>query len=158
MVVASPDFINIDEYAALSLRHRPQHRNRPAQRPDAHHPGKGWENQASIEQHPQGFAAFKAVIDRYTPQHVAEITGLTVESLYQAAEILAQNRPTAVFWSVGLASPAAQGSVHSLVNLQLLLGNLDLPGGGLQPLRPQNNSQGACDMGALPGFLPGYQS
>jgi predicted molibdopterin-dependent oxidoreductase YjgC len=48
-------------------------------------------------------------------------------------------------------------NVLSLANLQLLLGNLGVPGGGVNPLRGQNNVQGACDMGALPDVYPGYQ-
>jgi predicted molibdopterin-dependent oxidoreductase YjgC len=52
----------------------------------------------------------------------------------------------------------ARRVVHALAHLQMLLGNLDLPGGGVNPLRAQNNLQGACDMGCRPGCLPGYQS
>jgi predicted molibdopterin-dependent oxidoreductase YjgC len=89
---------------------------------------------------------------------VAQITGVAVEALYQAAEILAQEHPLAVLYSVGLADPpTTRLTVHNLVNLQLLLGNLEAPGGGVNPLRVQNNSQGASDMGALPDMLPGYQ-
>ncbi len=160
MIVASPDFINIAEYAALPLYHHPN--TETALLNGLMHIilEKGWHDPASVAEidDPGSFAAFKSVIDRYNPQHVAKITGLSVESLYQAAEILAQNRPTAVLWSVGLADPtAASANVHSLVNLQLLLGNLKAPGGGLTPLRSQNNSQGACDVGAHPALLPGYQ-
>jgi predicted molibdopterin-dependent oxidoreductase YjgC len=158
MVVASPDFINIAEYAALPLYHRLN--SETALLNGLMHIilEKGWEDRESIEKHQQGFAEFKAVIADYPPQRVAELTGVSVEALYQAAEILALNRPMAVLWSVGLADPeAARGNVHSLANLQLLLGNLDVPGGGVNPLCGQNNMQGACDMGALPQALPGYQ-
>jgi predicted molibdopterin-dependent oxidoreductase YjgC len=158
MIVASPDFINIAEYAALPLYHRLN--TETALLNGLMHIilDKGWQDQASIDNNLHGFADFKAVIDHYTPQHVAEITGLDLESLYRAAEILAQNRPTAVLWSVGLAGPTTvRANVQSLVNLQLILGNLQAPGGGLTPLRSQNNSQGACDVGAHPAMLPGYQ-
>jgi formate dehydrogenase major subunit/formate dehydrogenase alpha subunit len=157
MIVANPDFINLDEYAALTLRHSPN--TETALLNGLMHIllEKGVEDRAFLDQHPQDFVSLKNLINHYTPQHVAEITGLTVESLYQAAEILAQNRPTAVIWSIGLADPATiRSNVHSLVNLQVLLGNQDRPGGGLAPLRSQNNSQGASDMGALPAMLPGY--
>ena len=158
MVVASPDFINIAEYSALPLYHN--HNTETALLNGLMHIilEKGWEDRDSIDRHSQSFAAFKKVISRYTPQTVSEITGLTVNSLHQAAEILAQNRPSAVLWSVGLSDPiAARGNINSLVNLQRLLGNLDVPGGGLTPLRIHANSQGARDLGALPSMLPGYQ-
>lgn len=157
LIVASPDFVNIEEYAALNLRHRPNTETALLNGLMNILLEKDWDSGSSIDD-PAGFTAFKAVIQRYTPAHVAELTGLSVGSLYQAAEILAQNRPTAIIWSTGLAHPAAaRGNIQSLVNLQRLLGNLDEPGGGLSPLHPHNNSQGACDMGAHPALLPGYQ-
>ena len=64
----------------------------------------------------------------------------------------------AVIWGVDLVQqPAARQAVMSLANLQMLLGNLGVPGGGVIPLRSQNNSQGACDMGGIPDYFPGYQ-
>jgi predicted molibdopterin-dependent oxidoreductase YjgC len=157
MVVASQDFINIEEYAALSLRHRPN--TEVALLNGLMHIilEQGLEDRAGVVKDNQGFISFRNVIDRYKPEYVADATGLTVESLYQAADIFGHNRPTAVIWSVNLSDPkAARGNVHSLVNLQLLLGNFDRTGGGLTPLRSQNNSQGASDMGASPFLLPGY--
>src|SRR3989304_3772202 len=65
----------------------------------------------------------------------------------------------AIGWGMELArNPHGRKNILSLVNLQLMLGNFGIPGGGLIPLRTHNNSQGACDMGGLPGYLPGYQS
>ena len=158
MVVASPDFINIAEYAALPLYHRPN--TETALLNGLMHIllEKGWGDHASIEKYPQGYPEFEAIIDQYHPKRVAQITGLTVEALHKAAEILHRHRPAAVLWSLGLADPVrGRGNVQSLVNLQLLLGGLDLPGGGLTPLRSQNNLQGAGDLGSLPEALPGYQ-
>jgi predicted molibdopterin-dependent oxidoreductase YjgC len=158
MVVASPDFINIAEYAALPLYHRPNSETALINGLAYIIFEKGWQDEASLARHSRGFAEFKAVIYQYPPQRVAELTGLAVDALYQAAEILALHRPAAVLWSVGLADPVAgRSNVQSLANLQLLLGNLDLPGGGVNPLCSQNNLQGACDLGALPATLPGYQ-
>jgi predicted molibdopterin-dependent oxidoreductase YjgC len=157
MIVASPDFINIEEYAALSLRHHPNTEVTLLNGLMYIILEKELENRIDGVIRLPGFDALKSVINRYNPEYVAEVTGLQVESLYQAADILRLNRPTAVIWSVGLSdSKTARGNVCSLSNLQLLLGNLDRLGGGLTPLRSQNNSQGACDMGALPSMLPGY--
>lgn len=115
---------------------------------------KGWENKDALKKYPNGFKDAKKMIDDYIPTRVSELTGVPVDQLYAAAEILASNHPAAVLWSMGISNPEA---THALANLQLLLGNLDQAGGGVNPLRAQNNSQGASDMGCAPDFLPGYQ-
>ena len=159
MVVANPDFYNIDEYATLSLRHRPHTETALINGLMYIILQRGWQGQASIARYPQGFDKVKTIIESYTPQRVAEITGLEPQALYQTAEILANNHPTAIIWSVGLADrKAGKQTVYALANLQLLLGNLDQPGGEVNPLRSQNNIQGAYDMGCIPGMLPGYQA
>jgi formate dehydrogenase major subunit/formate dehydrogenase alpha subunit len=89
---------------------------------------------------------------------VAEITGVPTHQLYQAAEILATHKPMAVMWAMGITQHiVGVRNVWSLANLQMLLGNMGVPGGGVNPLRGQNNVQGACDMGGLPDVYPGYQ-
>jgi predicted molibdopterin-dependent oxidoreductase YjgC len=158
LVVAHPDFINMSEYAALRIVNKPG--TDVALINGLMHIilEKRWENEKFILRRTEGFKEFKTAIDPYTPGYVAEITGVPVETLYQAAEILATNDPMAVIWGVDLVQqPAARHAVMSLANLQMLLGNLGVPGGGVIPLRSQNNSQGACDMGGLPDYLPGYQ-
>src|SRR5258707_4615314 len=65
----------------------------------------------------------------------------------------------AVIWAMGITQhTTGVSNVLSLANLQMLLGNMGVPGGGVNPLRGQNNVQGACDMGALPNVFPGYQA
>jgi predicted molibdopterin-dependent oxidoreductase YjgC len=158
LVVASPDFINLDEYAALSLVHEPGTEEALVNGLMYIVLQNGWQDQDSIAKYPLGFAEAKAGIDQYTPERVAEITGVPVDALNRAAHILAKNRPVSILWSVGLADPEhGKQSIQALANLQLLLGDLDKPGGGVNPLRSQNNIQGACDMGCLPDMLPGYQ-
>jgi formate dehydrogenase alpha subunit len=120
---------------------------------------KGWEDKAFIEKRTEGFEEFKAVVDEYLPEKSAEITGVPLEQLYQAAEILALNKPMAVMWAMGITQHiVGVRNVMDLANLQMLLGNMGVPGGGVNPLRGQNNVQGACDMGGLPNVYPGYQA
>jgi predicted molibdopterin-dependent oxidoreductase YjgC len=158
MVVANPDFINIAEYAALPLYHRPKTETALINGLIYIILEKGWESKAAVKKHNKGFPKFKAIIDRYSPSRVAEITGIPQDELYQAAEILALNKPMAIIWSVGIADlTTGRGNVQSLSNLKLLLGDLETPGGGIYPLQSQNNLQGAFDMGNLPDMLPGYQ-
>ena len=65
----------------------------------------------------------------------------------------------AVIWAMGITQhTTGVSNVLNLANLQMLLGNMGVPGGGVNPLRGQNNVQGACDMGALVNVFPGYQA
>jgi len=96
---------------------------------------------------------------QYPPEKVAQTTRVPIEQLYEAAEILATNKPMAVMWAMGITQHiVGVRNVMDLANLQMLLGNLGVPGSGVNPLRGQNNVQGACDMGALPNVYPGYQN
>ncbi len=158
LVVAHPDFINMSEYAALRLVHRSGTEATLVNGLLHIILKNGWEDRAFIEKYTVGFQDFARSLDEFTPERVAKRTGVDAPSLQHAAEILVKNRPLAIVWGVDLAKyPAGRRNVISLVNLQLSLGNFGVPGGGLIPLRTQNNSQGACDMGGHPKFYPGYQ-
>ena len=95
---------------------------------------------------------------QYPPEKVSEITGVPVEQLYQAPRSWRQSSPMAVMWAMGITQHiVGVRNVMDLANLQMLLGNMGKPGGGVNPLRGQNNVQGACDMGGLPNVYPAYQ-
>ncbi len=159
MVVASPDFYNIDEYAALALYHHPKTEAILVNGLMHIIIEKGWQDRDSVQKYPAGYKQFLESIAAYIPPLVSEITGLSQDQLYQAAEILAHHKPTAILWSIGLAHhESGKQAVQALSNLQMLLGNLEKPGGGVNPLCSQNNTQGANDMGCNPSCLPGYQS
>lgn len=119
----------------------------------------GWHDAAYIQARCEGFQDLETTLAQYPPALAAEITGVPVDQLHQAAEIIARNKPMAVFWAMGITQhTTGVFNVLSLGNLQMLLGNMGVPGGGVNPLRGQNNVQGACDMGALPNVFPGYQA
>ncbi len=159
LVVADPRKIDMVDFAALHLRQKPGTDIALLNGLMYIILEKGWEDKAFIEQRTEGFDEFKAVIEGYPPEKTAEITGLPVEQLYQAAEILALNKPMAVMWAMGITQHiVGVRNVMDLANLQMLLGNIGVPGGGVNPLRGQNNVQGACDMGGLPNVYPGYQT
>ena len=159
LIVAHPDFINMSEYAALRLVHRYGSDSILVNGLIHIILEKGLEDRSFIEKHTQGFEGFQDTIRSFTAEYTSQMTGIEVETLYKAAQILAEQRPTAIIWGVDLVR-AEGGSSHpaSLANLQMVLGNLGIAGGGLIPLRTQSNSQGACDMGALPGMYSGYQA
>lgn len=158
LVVADPRQIDLAEFAVLHLRQRPG--TDVALINGLMHVilKNGWEDRAFIEARCEGFDSLRQTVAGYPPERVEEITGVPAAQVVQAAELLARNRPMAVVWAMGITQHTTGVlNVLSLGNLQMLLGNLGVPGGGVNPLRGQNNVQGACDMGALPNFLPGYQ-
>jgi predicted molibdopterin-dependent oxidoreductase YjgC len=154
-VVASPDFINIEEYAALSLRHLPGTEEALINGLMNIILEKGWANRYSLQKHADGPETLREITDTYTAIHVAELTGIPIEQLYAAAQILASRHPMAVLCGSGIADPKAN---RALINLQILLENFGIPGGVVNILRAENNTQGAIDMGCVPNFLTGYQS
>jgi len=159
LVVADPRRIDITEFATLHLRQRPG--TDVALLNGLMHIilEKGWEDREFIASRTEGFDEFRAVVAEYTPEKTSEITRIPVEKLYEAAEILALNKPMAVIWAMGITQHiVGVRNVMSLANLQMLLGNMGVPGGGVNPLRGQNNVQGACDMGGLPNVYPAYQN
>ena len=159
LVVADPRKIDITEFATLHIRQRPG--TDVALINGLMHIilQKGWEDKKFIAERTEGFDEFKATVMQYPPEKVSEITGIAVEKLYEAAEILATNKPMAVIWAMGITQHiVGVRNVMDLANLQMLLGNMGLPGGGVNPLRGQNNVQGACDMGGLPNVYTGYQA
>ncbi len=158
LVVADPRKIDIAEFATLHLQQRPGTDIALINGLMNIILEKGWEDKKFVAERTEGFEDFKALIEQYTPDKVAETTGVPVEQLYEAAEILATNKPMAVIWAMGITQHiVGVRNVMDLANLQMLLGNMGVPGGGVNPLRGQNNVQGACDMGGLPNVYPGYQ-
>lgn len=158
LIVADPRRIDITEFATLHLRHKPGTDIALINGLMYLILENGWHDQAFIDARTEGFEEFKATVRQYPPDKVAQITRVPVEKLHAAAEILGTLKPTAVMWAMGITQHiVGVRNVMDLANLQMLLGNLGVPGGGVNPLRGQNNVQGACDMGALPNVYPGYQ-
>jgi formate dehydrogenase major subunit/formate dehydrogenase alpha subunit len=159
LVVADPRKIDITDFATLHLRQRPGTDIALINGLMYIILEKGWEDKTFIEERTEGYDEFKATVKNYPPEKASEITGIPVEKLYQAAEILAKNSPMAVIWAMGITQHiVGVRNVMDLANLQMLLGNMGKPGGGVNPLRGQNNVQGACDMGGLPNVYTAYQA
>ena len=119
---------------------------------------EGLADEAYIAERTEGFEELKALVAEYTPEKVAEITGIPVEGLKEVARTYATQRPSAVIYAMGITQhTTGVDSVKSTANLAMLCGNMGVAGGGVNPLRGQNNVQGACDMGALPNVYSGYQ-
>ena len=158
LIVADPRRIALTDFATIHLRHKPG--TDVALVNGLMHIilARQWEDTQFIEERTEGFEALKTVLEDYPPETTSEITGISVDQLYHTAELLSQNKPTSVLWAMGITQHiTGVRNVMSLANLQMLLGNMGVPGGGTNPLRGQNNVQGACDLGGLPNVFPGYQ-
>ncbi len=105
-----------------------------------------------------GFEEFRKVVMRYTPQRAERITGVPASLIEEAARIFATAGRGIVMWAMGLTQhTCGTDNVCAAANLALLCGYVGREGCGLYPMRGQNNVQGACDMGALAEYLPGYR-
>lgn len=104
----------------------------------------------------EGFDQFVAFIRRWTPARAARVCRVEPDTIRYAARLYATQKPAMMFHGLGLTEHV-QGTdgVMALSNLALLTGNIGVPGGGVNPLRGQNNVQGAAHMGCDPGVLPG---
>jgi formate dehydrogenase alpha subunit len=121
--------------------------------------GEGLWDQGFVHERTEGFEEMRATVRRYPPEMAASIAGIDPDVLCRAARLYATRRPASIYYTMGVTQhTSGHQTVLALANLALLTGNLGKPGAGLNPLRGQNNVQGACDMGALPNALPGYQS
>ncbi len=119
---------------------------------------EGLINTAFIESRTEGFEAVKALVATYTPERVSEITGIPAELIVEAARLYASAERASLVYSMGITQhTTGVDNVRSLANLAMMTGQIGRPGTGVNPLRGQSNVQGACDMGALPNFYPGYQ-
>ncbi len=105
-----------------------------------------------------GFEKLKARVVEYPPERAAEISGIGEDMIRTIARQLASVKPVMVCYTLGITEhTCGKNNVMSIANLQMLLGNMGVECGGVNPLRGQNNVQGACDMEALPNVFPGYQ-
>jgi formate dehydrogenase alpha subunit len=120
---------------------------------------EGLQDQDFIEERTEGFEELREVVSSYTPERVEEISGIPADDLREAARTYARSKPAAILYAMGITQhTTGTDNVKSCANLAMLTGNMGVPGGGVNPLRGQNNVQGACDLGGLPNVYPGYQA
>ena len=158
VVVADPRKIPITEIAALHLRQRPG--TDIALLNGMIHVliEENLYDKEYVARRTEGYEELEAMAAQYPLDRVEEITGVPAEDIREATRILAENRPSALLYAMGITQhTTGHQNVLSCANLQMLLGNVGVAGGGVNPLRGQNNVQGACDMGCLVNVYPGYQ-
>jgi formate dehydrogenase alpha subunit len=111
-----------------------------------------------VEKRTVDFEKLKETVQKFTPEYVEEITCIPAEEIREAARTYAQAKSGSILYCMGITQHrTGTDNVKSLANLAMLCGNVGIEGGGVNPLRGQNNVQGACDMGGLPNVYTGYQ-
>ncbi|MCF8031062.1 MAG: formate dehydrogenase subunit alpha [Desulfohalobiaceae bacterium] len=119
---------------------------------------QGWQDQEFIDQRCEGFESLRDTVKQYSPSVVEGITGVPAGDIERVAELYARANAASILYCMGITQhTTGVDNVKSLANLAMLTGNIGRPGTGLNPLRGQNNVQGACDMGGLPNVFSGYQ-
>jgi len=159
LIVADPRKIQMVDFAHTWLRHKPG--TDVALINGMLHTiiAEGLYDADFVQARTEGFEELKAAVADYPPSIASEITGVPVDDLCQAARLYAQSPKACILYAMGITQhTTGTDNVLALANLAMLTGHVGREGTGVCPLRGQNNVQGACDLGALPNVLPGYQS
>ncbi|MCK4911305.1 MAG: molybdopterin-dependent oxidoreductase, partial [Thermodesulfovibrionales bacterium] len=119
---------------------------------------EGLHNEEYIEEKTEGFEEFRDALKPYTPEYAEELTGVPADDIRRAARLYGSAANAAIIYCMGITQHSkGTDNVKCLSNLALLCGQMGKRGSGVNPLRGQNNVQGACDMGGLPNVFTGYQ-
>ena len=120
---------------------------------------EGLFDRAFIEARCENFDEFKESLKDFDLDFVEQVTKVPKDKIVEAARMFATNSPATIIYAMGITQHShGTDNVMATANLAMLTGNIGKPSTGVNPLRGQNNVQGACDMGALPNVYPGYQA
>ncbi len=159
LIIANPREIGLTRFATLWLRQRPGTDVALLMGMMRVIVDEGLLDSSFIEERCENFDAFKESLESFDLGSVERITGVPAEKIAEAAHIYATNKPSAILYAMGITQHShGTDNVLATANLAMLTGNIGKPSTGVNPLRGQNNVQGACDMGALPNVYPGYQA
>ena len=159
LIVANPKRIELCNYATLFLQHRPGTDVALIMGMLRHIFDAGLQNEQFIAERTENFEEFREALASFPLSEVSKITGVPADRIEAAAEIYAQSETSSVVYSMGITQHShGTENVFALANLALATGQIGRPSTGINPLRGQNNVQGACDMGSLPNVYPGYQA
>jgi formate dehydrogenase alpha subunit len=158
VIVADPRRIDLVDYAELHLQQKPG--TDVALINGTIHAiiSNGWLNKAFIDERTEGFEALAESVKEYTPEAVEKITGIRAADIVEAAKLYAQAKGGTILYAMGITQhTTGTNNVLALANLAMVAGQIGKPSAGVNPLRGQNNVQGACDVGGLPNVYTGYQ-
>lgn len=159
LIVANPHEIELVRYADVWLRHRPGTDVALLMGMMRVIVDEGLIDSSFIDERCENFDTFKESLKSFSLDIVEQITGVPGEKITEAAHLYAINKPSAILYGMGITQHShGTDNVLATANLAMLTGNVGKPSTGVNPLRGQNNVQGACDMGALPNVYNGYQA
>ncbi len=159
LIIVDPRHIELVDHAALWLQLRPGTDAALINGMINIIVNERWADWEFIAKRTEGYDDLWDVVKNYTPDMVSEITGVPADQIRAAAELYAKTPRAGIFYTLGITEhTTGTANVINLANLALVTGHVGVPHAGVNPLRGQNNVQGACDMGALPNTYPGYQS
>lgn len=158
LIVADPRRIELAEYADVYLQLKPGTNIALLNGMMNVIIQKGLQDKKFIEEKTENYEELERLVKEYTPERVANICGVDPEDIIKAATIYGEANKAGIYYTMGITQhTTGTNGVMSVSNLALLCGNVGKESAGVNPLRGQNNVQGACDMGGLPSDLPGYQ-
>jgi formate dehydrogenase alpha subunit len=158
LIVANPKEIALCEHADLFLRHRPGTDVALLMGMCRVIVEKKLHDRDYIGERCENFEEFVKALGAFSLGETERITGVEASLIETAAEMYASHKPGMLFYAMGITQHThGTDNVLATSNLALLTGNIGVRSSGVNPLRGQNNVQGACDMGALPNVYPGYQ-
>jgi formate dehydrogenase alpha subunit len=158
LIVADPRKIDLVRFSRLWLQHRPG--TDIALLNSIMHVivNEDLIDRKFIEERTEGFESYKESLREYTPERGALITGVPKEDIIRAAFLYGNAVRPGIYYTMGITQHThGTENVYAIANLALMTGNLGRESTGVNPLRGQNNVQGATDMGCIPDFFPGYQ-
>jgi len=158
LIVADPRRIDLCRFAALHLRQRCGTDVMLINAMMNAIVSEGLEDKEFIASRTEGFEEAWPAIEPCTPEAAAMVAGVAAEDIRRAARLFARAERASIVYSMGITQhTTGTDNVLALANLAMLTGNVGRESTGVNPLRGQNNVQGACDLAALPNVLPGYQ-
>ena len=158
LIVADPRKIPLVKFATLWLRHRPGTDSVLLNSIMNAILAEGLEDKDFIAKRTEGYDEFVKSLESFTPEYGEEMTGVPAEDIRKAARIYGSAKNAGIYYAMGITQHVmGTNNVHAVGNLAMLTGNVGKRAAGVNPLRGQNNVQGACDMGGLPNVYPGYQ-
>ena len=159
LVVADPRAIDLVRFAKLHIAQKPGTDVALVNAMMNVIIAEGLLDEEFIKERTEDFDALAEAVRDFTPEKAEVITTIPAEKIRQAARMFAKASSASIVYSMGITQhTTGTDNVLSLANLAMLTGNVGKESAGVNPLRGQNNVQGACDMGALPNVYPGYQS
>ncbi len=118
-----------------------------------------WQATDYIKERCEGYAAMAENVKKYTIDYVSKMTGISEDMLKEVAKLYATTEKAGIYYTLGITEHThGTDNVMSLGNLAMVTGHVGIENAGVNPIRGQNNVQGACDMGALPNSYPGYKN